>query len=94
MRESHAIIVLFLVGSKQVLPLFDTQRGVKEIWWVKYLPQLFLPSCLDVEGKKYLLLLFFTPFTPPSKQGLVLVARTKFWKNNPSIYRWKSWERL
>ena len=60
MRESHAIIVLFFVGFSQVLPLFDTQRGVKEIWGVKHLPRLFLPSCLDVEGKKYLLL----PFLP------------------------------
>ena len=59
MRGSHTIIVLFLMRSRQVLPLFDTQREVKEIkrnLGVKHLPQLFLLSYLDVEGKKYLLL--------------------------------------
>ena len=32
MRGSHTIIALFLMRSRQVLPLFDTQREVKEIW--------------------------------------------------------------
>ena len=59
MRESHAIIAILLVESRQVLPLFDTQRGVKKLG-VKHLLQLLLLSCLDVEGKKYLLLPFLS----------------------------------
>ena len=79
MRESHAIIALVLVESRQVLSLFDTQRGVKEIWGVKHLPQLLLPSCLEVEGKKYLLLplLLHLPLYPNrAKKSLLAMCVT------------------
>ena len=74
MRESHAIIAIFLVESRQVLPLFDTQRGVKKIWGVKHLPQLLLSSCLDVENKMYLLLPLL-PHLPLHPNRAIVFAR-------------------